>query len=320
MAELLLRTDELGVALDPEHGAEIVAIVDRRTGIDVMFSTPWRERAESVLQGRQHVISGDSQGRWLERYRGGWQVLVPHGGGEAVVGGATMGFHGEASEARWSVVSATETSAHLRCTLFTVPLVIDRRIEVSGTTVTVTDDLRNVASVDARVDYIHHPAFGGPFLEGDVRIETGAQRFVPHGDTIDARREGEQPHLWPTYTLADGTMRDLSVVAPVGSAQLTFGTLVDIAEPWATITNHTLGLAVRLQWDGEAMPYAWFWQELHHTPGWPWFARARVLAIEPSSTLTGGPDRESVLVVPAHSSRSVAIRVSLHAPDEESNV
>lgn len=320
MAELTLSTDDLEVLVDPQHGAEIVRLLDRRTGTDVMFSTPWRERAESVLQGQQQVISPDSQGRWLERYRGGWQVLLPHGGAEAVAGGATMGFHGEASEARWSVISATEKAAHLRCALFTVPLVIDRRIEVSGSTVTVIDDVRNVSSVDVRIDYIHHPAFGGPFLEGDVRIETGARRFVPDGDTIDARREGEQRHPWPAYTMADGTVRDLRVVAPAGSAQSTFGTLVEYAEPWATITNRTLGLTVRLEWDGEAMPYAWFWQELNDMPGWPWFARARVIAIEPSSTLTGGPDRESVFVVAAHSSRSVETRLSLQSLEAESNV
>lgn len=315
MAELVLRSDELEVALDPEHGAEIVRVVDQRTGIDVMFSTPWRDRADSVLRGEQAVVSGDSMGRWLERYRGGWQVLVPHGGPEQVVDGATMGFHGEASETRWTVVSTSDTSARLTCALFTVPLVIDRHVEVSGATVTVADELRNVAQVNARFDYIHHPAFGGPFLEGDVRIDSGARRFVPDGDTVDARREGERLHPWPTYVLPDGAVRDLSVLAPVGATQSTFGTLVDLIEPWATITNHSLKLSVRLEWDGVAMPFAWFWQELNHTPDWPWFARGRVIAIEPSSTLTGGPDRESVLVVPAHSSRAVEIRLSLHATE-----
>jgi len=311
MGELLLRTNEIEVTIDPDHGAEILSLVEPSTGVDVMFSTPWRERAESVVRGEHHVISGDSQGRWLEQYRGGWQTLLPHAGPERVVDGATMGFHGEASMARWTVSEHSETEARLHCALFTVPLQVDRRVSVSGSTVTIVDELRNVATMDVRVDYVHHPAFGGPFLEGDVQIEVGARRFVPDGDTLDARLPGEQAYLWPTVADPERRTRPFDVVPPVGVAEVTFGTLVDFDAPWAQITNRSAGVAVRLDWDAEAMPYAWLWQEFAHSEGWPWFRRARVIAIEPSTTPTGGPDRESVLVVPALDQRTVEVRLTL---------
>lgn len=90
---------------------------------------------------------------------------------------------------------------------------------------------------------------------------------------------------------------------------MAFGWLSGFDEPWAAITNHDLGLTVRMAWDGTHQPYAWFWQELNWMPGFPWYRRARAFAIEPSTTVTSGSSRRSVLVVQPRD--SVRIPLSL---------
>ena len=40
-------------------------------------------------------------------------------------------------------------------------------------------------------------------------------------------------------------------------------------------------------WPTAVFPFAWFWQEMHATPGFPWYRGAYVMAIEPFSSIPG---------------------------------
>ncbi|NJL95128.1 MAG: hypothetical protein HC915_16120 [Anaerolineae bacterium] len=42
-----------------------------------------------------------------------------------------------------------------------------------------------------------------------------------------------------------------------------------------------------LSWDKAAFPYAWYWQEMHSSPGYPWYKGVYVMAIEPASSIPG---------------------------------
>ena len=46
-----------------------------------------------------------------------------------------------------------------------------------------------------------------------------------------------------------------------------------------------LVLHVGLRWPLDIFPHAWFWQEVHGLPGYPWFRRAYVVAVEPNTTV-----------------------------------
>ena len=56
---------------------------------------------------------------------------------------------------------------------------------------------------------------------------------------------------------------------------------------WYGITNTELGLGVGLVWPKAVFPYAWFWQEMHASPGFPWYGEVYVMAIEPFSSMPG---------------------------------
>ncbi len=66
-----------------------------------------------------------------------------------------------------------------------------------------------------------------------------------------------------------------------------FGALTGFDIGWFSITSPTTGLSVRMDWDVDVFPHAWFWQELHATEGFPWFGRAYVVAVEPANVLPG---------------------------------
>lgn len=308
MQALELASDEIAVSIDPGRGADVLSLVHRRTGVDVLFRTPWRERADA-LRGGQTPSTIDPDAVWLEHYRGGWQTLFPNAGEARSVCGAAVPFHGEASVVPWEVVEVSLTSAELGVDLFTVPVRIERTVRLDGPTVSILDRLCNRSDAVLQVDYVQHPAFGGEFLAGDCRIETGARRFTSDpGSVTDIPRGSE--HAWPW---ASGPGRDilLRCLPAEGRPQSVFGWLDDFTEHRASIVNRDLGFAANIEWDGEHLPYAWFWQELNATAEFPWYKRARVVAIEPASTQTSGAARRSALTLAPGADVTLSMSISL---------
>jgi hypothetical protein len=276
---LTLASDDVELTVDLGRGADVISLIDRRTGIDVLFRTPWAERAEAVTRSGSLLWHESSAAAWLESYAGGWQLLCPNAGGPTRRAGITHGFHGEAAVVPWTLVGNDATSARLHVKLHTTPLAIDRTLSLAGPVVAVHDVVRNLSPVAVEFDYQHHPAFGAPLLAPGAVIETGARTF--------ATEAGSQ--TWPAEPAVD-------CVPPADEPRALLGWLTDFDEPWVSLRNPDVDLGVAVRWDVEVMPHAWLWQELHATSDYPWFRRAYATAIEPSNTPAGGSGRTSLLL------------------------
>lgn len=289
MVDTLLANDLISARLDPGRGADILELIHKATGIDILFSTPWRERADQIRAGVARPAGTDSTSTWMEQYRGGWQIICPNPGAPRAIGGAVIGFHGETSTVPWRVLTSSPARATLQADLFSIPLTVFRTVDLDGAKVTVRDVVRNVSEQLVELDYCSHPAFGGILLEGDLILTTGARRFHPDPETY-----GERAPVWSAWPAADlgtGDPVDLSSIRHLDRPSLIFGWLSNFEDYWVELTNTGVGLSVRVSWDGRTLPYAWLWEELNSTPDFPWFGRARTIAIEPCSTPTSGPAR-----------------------------
>jgi hypothetical protein len=276
---LQLTSSELAVTLLPEKGCDIVEVVDRRSGVDVMSRPPWgfgrRPTATSSLE------------RWIEAYPGGWQVLLPNGGDAVEQQGTEWGFHGEAAMVPWHVAAEAESSARLSTSLMSAPLELERELRVEGRSLEVVERVRNNGGDEIEVMWGHHPAFGAPLIEPGTRISTSARTFTADDRAPGAGLAPGTRSPWPHASLADGGTLDLSVIPPDAEPRSILGYLSDFDEGAYTIANARLGLAATLRWTLELFPHAWFWQELHALPGYPWFRRAYMAAIEPNTTIPG---------------------------------
>lgn len=305
---LTLASAEIEVDLDLGPGADVVGLRERTSGVDLLFRTPWRHHAQAVRTGRSARVSFDPVGGPLETYRGGWQLLFPVAGPPRAIHGAPTTFHGEAEAATWTLVEDDVSTARLAVELYTVPVRIERTLVVDGPVLTISDTLSNLSDVDLQLDYVSHPAFSGEFLDGVVRIDTNATAYTADPDTSGSFVAAGSRHAWP-----DAGAADLRVLPAAGTRRMAFGFLSDFGSDtaWASITNVDLGLSARLDWDPADLPYAWFWQELNFTASYPWHRRARVIAIEPASTHSGGADRASTLRLPPLGIREIKHSLTL---------
>lgn len=314
-ALMVLGNDAVTATFDLARGCDLVGLVDGRTGVDVMFRSPWAGRAAAAARGGSQLHHADSGAAWLEGYQGGMQLLCPNAGAPSTFGGVTIGFHGEAAVVRWSPTLVEANRARVETELFTSPLRIEREITIDGGRVLVEDTVHNLAPVPVDFHAQYHPAFGSPLLGPASIIECGARTFVPDPSSPFTPLEPGRRHAWPPEIPEAGRL--LSQLPEAHAPWAMLGWLTDFEEPWAAIRNPELDLAVGLRWDGAQHPHAWLWQEFGLATSFPWFGRAYVTAIEPSNTVPSGPERDTPLRLEPGASTTLWLRLTL-CPGTES--
>lgn len=289
-ATLLLENDLLAVTVLLDRGADISRLVYKPRNVDVLWKTPWNEAAA----GRKAGLSSDSAAAWLELYRGGWQELFPNAGDPCKYKGADLGFHGEASLSRWQcdVVQAEGATAEVRLStrLAMSPFRIERfmSVEAGRPVLRLRERITNEGGEPIDFMWGHHPAFGGEFVDEHCRIDVGAKR-ISADEQYDGPFNPLEPgrsYPWPRAE-RNGASVDLSVIPGSDQPRQLFGYLQEFEEGWFALTNTRLGFGVGMAWPIDVFPYAWFWQELAASSGFPWYRAARCIAIEPFTSFPG---------------------------------
>jgi hypothetical protein len=284
---VVLADDRIRVTLLPDRGADIHAVEDLRTGVDVLWHTPWGLRRRG-----DHSPRKGSAEAWLETYAGGWQVLLPSGGGPSSHRGVHHSYHGEACSLPWAatIATAADGSEHVefRVRLTQSPLLVERVVSLvpGHGEVVVAERVTNESDLPLEYMWVHHPAFGAPLVAPGARIRTSASaiRADTSHDGPGNPLEPGTSHGWPIVRTRDGGQLDLSVIPAASCGRLLLGYLGGFDEGTASIENDALDLACTLSWDLDMFPYAWLWQELGATAGPPWLGRAYTTAIEPATS------------------------------------
>lgn len=275
---IALTSAELAVVVTPARGADIAAVVDQRSGTNLLFRTPWGGGAQAA--------GWDSQSRWLGGYSGGWQVLCPNAGPERRADGAVLGFHGETAVVGWDVLDVGPDSVTCAVKLMTAPVRLQRTITVTGRSVVVDETVENQSPDPCRLIWTHHPAFGLPLIGEDARLDLPGGVVVADGTQPGPVLAAGSEHEWPFAASDDDSKVDLRQVPPPGQSRALLAGVRDLPEGWFAVGNPRLGLGAAMCWDLAVFPYVWLWQELDASPGFPWFRRARAMAVEPANILT----------------------------------
>ncbi|WCB94862.1 hypothetical protein DSM104299_03602 [Baekduia alba] len=272
----------------------------------------------------------DATGSFLDVYRGGWQEVVPNGGGPSQHAGASHGQHGEACLIPWDheIVEDAEQRVAVRfeALIPRTPLRVEKTLTLDAASprIEVVERLTNHSPVGQRAMWGQHLAFGSPFLSSDCRIllEDGV-RVIPHGEAIGPsgrRVDGGREHAWPRATAPDGATVELDRVPERGTpSELLYLTGFDRGR-YALVDAD--GFGVRVEWDADRLPYLWLWQELGATTDYPWFGRTYLMGLEPFSSYptTGLADavrNDSALRIGPHESVDLTWSVEVVGGEEQ---
>lgn len=312
MTHVTLKSSDLELVLDPDFGGDILSIKTLPNTQELLLRTPWADRAEDVIAGRQTPFSLDPVAHWMEHYRGGWQLITPNAGDPRKIHGAPVGFHGEAAISQWAIFESTPESVRISLDLISIPVRIERVISLEKNEISITDQITNLSGVDLEFDYSSHPAFGGALLDGEVSIETSATKFTLDEESESAHGASGSTHQWPLIKSENGKTLDVSKLPTNGSNLWVFGWLSEFDGPkWYRISNKEKNLSFEMRWESEFLDFAWFWLEFNSSQGFPWFGRVRTFAIEPSSTQTSGKNRKSILNLTPHQSTEIKQKVTV---------
>lgn len=286
MRALEIENDLLAITILLDKGADIYRLRHKPKNIDVLWKAPWGMKES----GRGFDSAFDSQTAWLEAYAGGWQVLFPNGGFPNTYKGASLGFHGEASMKAWDheILRASGDSLELKLSvrLSRSPYTLERRLrlDAGSPVLDLRERITNHAGEPMDCMWSHHPAYGAPFLSEHCVIDTDARSLIADDEYAGAANPLALGHAYDWPMAGD---IDMSRVPPPDRPRDLLAYLSDFESGWYSITNTSLGLGIGLSWDADVFPYAWFWQELNSSPGFPFYKRSYVIAIEPAASIPG---------------------------------
>jgi hypothetical protein len=267
---LILRSPRLLARLDPEHGAELLDLVDLTTGRQLLGRLPFAsaDRAHGPLDELD----------WIAGWRGGWQVCAPNPGNRCGVDGVDHGFHGGASHERWAILDATASAATLRWSGQGLELtravgLVDDRIEI---------EMRVSADSPTRVPYalLEHVSLGLELLDPVLDITLPPAATVEVSDVDGPVRAPANAPAWPHALLLDGTTERVDRVELHGAPTGRFLCVHDLREGRAVARGRAATL--ELTWDVRVLPHVWVWYELRASDG-PFRRMAEIVALEPSS-------------------------------------
>ncbi len=257
-----LATEELSISVLPENGGAITHAVFQ--GQNFLAKAPHPSVEPKFLGTEQD---------WVAAWNGGWQPLLPNAGSEYLHGKYPQGFHGNASQAAWSVCEKTAHSLSLEWS--DENLKSQRSITINESGIRLAGSLVNRDTEPRPVIVTEHLILGSDFLKTAVRLEpVGNAQFRELA--YDGSANGAEFGPWESFHNTNW-----SVVTSQTPARM--GVFSDISCIRVSNENYE----IEISWDAENLPYLWIWEEMAFTQEHPWNGEYVALGIEPSSAADG---------------------------------
>lgn len=255
--------------IDPNHGGEILDLVDLATGRQLLGRPPF---------GSEPILGGDlDEDRWTASYRGGWQTVLPNAGNRCVDATGHHGFHGRASNDPWSVVDTTATRATMSWQGH--GLEVERTVALEDGAVRVS--MRISSPQGASLVSLEHVSAGLELLEPDLELVLPPGFGYELSEQDGPLRPPQDAPRYPELLLLDGTT-ERADRWPIVDRRSRLFVVAELPEGWAVIRNAARGQALAMAWDAEWYRHCWVWHE-NRVSGGIWREQAEMIAVEPTT-------------------------------------
>jgi galactose mutarotase-like enzyme len=267
---LVLSSDEVLARVDPGHGAEVLELVDLRSGRQLLGHPPF---------GAELPAQGDlDEGPWTAAWRGGWQGCLPNAGTACDVNGTRHGFHGRASNDPWKVEEAEDA----RCVVSWAGhgLRAERRIEAAGGGLGITTRVTALEG-GTPIVALEHLALGLELIEPGVEIALPVGRASELDEQLGPALPPDHAPEWPEIALAGGG-RERGDRFDLAETRARVYVVREVPEGRALVRNTGRDQAVEITWSADALPHLLVWHEARGS-GDVWRNATELLCIEPCS-------------------------------------
>jgi hypothetical protein len=267
------------------EGGHIAEILDKDTGINPLWTPPWRTSEPSAFGPDAYAeYGGGAESKLLAGIMGHNLCLDIFGGPSEEEAAAGLTVHGEASVAAYEIDDG-EGGLTLRARFPMARIAFERRIELRERTVRIREAVENLTACDRPIAWTQHVTLGPGFLEkGVTQFRASATRskvleseFGAH-DTLRAAAEFD----WPTAPRRDGGVEDLRVLTGAASSCAFTTHLMDPAREHAFFAAFapTARLVFGYVWKQADFPWMGIWEENYNRTHAPWNGRTLARGME----------------------------------------
>jgi hypothetical protein len=270
----VVENDDLRVTV-LEEGGHIAEILDKRSGINPLWTPPWKSIEPSAYVRARHPEYGSGSDAKLLAGIMGHNLCVDIFGGpsdEEAAAGLTP--HGDASVVRYELDVAGRAMS-MRGLLPLAELSIERRIELRDRAVRVREIIENMTACDRPIGWTEHVTLGPPFLEKgltEFRASATRSKVFERAFGVDDYLLAGAAFDWPFAPRADGGTTDLRRFTSAAASSAYTAHLMDEDRDdafFAAFSPRTR-LALGFVWRRQDFPWLGIWEENHSRSHAPW--------------------------------------------------
>jgi hypothetical protein len=269
-----VENDDLRVTV-LEEGGHIAEILDRRSGINPLWTPPWKSIEPSTYVRATHPEYGSGPDAKLLAGIMGHSLCVDIFGGpsdEEAAAGLTP--HGDASMVRYELDVASQAIS-MRTLLPLAELRVERRLELGGRAVRIHEVVENMTACDRPIAWTEHVTLGPPFLERgltEFRASATRSKVFERAFGVDDYLQAGAAFDWPFAPRVDGGTTDLRRLTRTAASSAYTAHLMDAAREHAYFVAFSpkARLAFGYVWKRQDFPWLGIWEENHSRTHAPW--------------------------------------------------
>jgi len=296
----VLENEYLRVSVLIDKGTDIFEFLYKPKDIDFMWLSPWGINSPSKF-----IPSINSKdGNFIDYYLGGWPEILPNFGYSVEYRGIEEGLNGEICLIPWEFQiledGPSKISIKFMVRTCRTPFYLEKTLTLCSNDpkLYVSEKLKNEGYTDIELNWVHHPTFGGSFLDDSVvaYLPKNEVKYVmpSKNEKTDLTQELNYG-TWPVFKSADNKNMDFSKSPTLFNDNqhmddCCFG---ELEEGWYALTNFNKKVGFGMRWDKKVFPYIWMWRMYGKgVKEGPWWGRVECLAMELCSSLVldGGLD------------------------------